>query len=164
MRRRQLLIATLAIPVIPAIAKTLTVAASDGLSESRLVYLTPLKSDGGESACQGEVWFAYAKDTIYVNTQADAWRVEAIRKGLADTRMWVGDVGMWRQADGAYKKLPKIRASGSIVEDSGEWDAVFPAFGEKYSDEWPTWGPRFKNGLENGSRTLLKYTSLRSET
>lgn len=164
MRRRQLLIATLAIPAIPTFAKSISVKAANGLTESRLVYLTPLKTDGDESACQGEVWFAYSKDAIYVNTQAEAWRAEAIRKGLTDTRMWVGDVGMWKQVDGAYKELPKIRASGSIVKDSEEWDAVFPAFGEKYSDEWPTWGPRFKNGLENGSRVLLKYTEIHSET
>lgn len=164
MRRRQLLIGALVLPAIPVFGKSLAKLAASGLQESRLVYLTPLKSDGNESTCQGEVWFIWHKDAIYVNTQAEAWRVEAVRKGLVSTRMWIGEVGMWKNADEAYKKLPKIHATGSIVEDAEEWDAVFPAFGEKYSDEWPTWGPRFKSGLENGSRVLLKYTEVHSES
>ncbi|MCY4656756.1 MAG: hypothetical protein OXC80_08065 [Gammaproteobacteria bacterium] len=164
MQRRQLLIGTLLIPALPAFAKTLSDSIQTDLGSSRLIYLTPLKSDGTESTCQGEVWYVYHNNAIYVNTQMEAWRANAIKKGLTGARIWVGDVGMWKRAEGAYKDLPRLHGTGSVVSDSAEWESVYPAFGEKYSDEWPTWGPRFKNGLEDGSRILLKYSDLSAES
>ena len=34
------------------------------------------------------------------------------------------------------------------------------AFGAKYADEWGSWGPRFRDGLADGSRVLLRYRPL----
>ena len=165
MRRRELLFGSLLLPALPVLADTASKAAASGsatpgLVDSRLIYLTPLLRDGSESKCQAEVWYVLHDSSIYVNTQFGAWRAHAVRKGLTKARIWVGDVGPWLSSEGKYKDLPQIHATGSIVANSTEWDAVFPVFGEKYSDEWPAWGPRFKSGLEDGSRTLIKYSNI----
>ena len=81
---------------------------------SALIYLTPIKSDGQESRCQSEIWFARAQNSLYVVTAADAWRARAVGKGLNRTRIWVGDVGTWG-SDQRYKKLPQVMASSSLV-------------------------------------------------
>ena len=156
--RRNVVLGASLIPVIPLLAQEHEPDVYDKLRVSRLIYLTPIKSDGFESKCQGEVWFVYDGTDIFVNTQADAWRAEAIRKGLTAARIWVGDFGFWTRSNGAYKDAPSLELTGKIESDADEWEEVFPVFGAKYSDEWPTWGPRFKNGLEDGSRVLLRYS------
>ena len=71
--------------------------------------------------------------------------------------LWVGDVGQWQRSDGEYKNLPSLVASGGHVEDAAEQARVLQIFGSKYADEWGTWGPRFSNGLADGSRVMLRY-------
>ena len=160
MRRRDFLYGTLVVPILPAFATEPAAGISAVLRESELVYLSPIKSNGDESSCQGEVWYVYLDTAIYVVTQSSAWRVEAIEKNLAKTRMWVGNVGMWKNSEGKYKTLPRISAFGSVVENGQVWDEISPIFAKKYHREWSTWGPRFRQGLESGSRTLLKYTNI----
>ena len=87
----------------------------------------------------------------------NAWRARAIGRGLAKSQVWVGDVGQWQRSDGKYKNLPSLVANGSQVDDALEHVRVLEIFGGKYADEWGTWGPRFRNGLADGSRVLLKY-------
>ena len=127
------------------------------MAESPLIYLSPLKSDGGESRCQAEIWFALHAGAMYVVTPDDAWRTEAIRRGLERARIWIGDVGNWRRANERYRNLPVIETSASIETDVAVREQVLAVMGEKYADEWETWGPRFRNGLADGSRTMLKY-------
>ncbi len=126
--------------------------------ESPLIYISPLKSNGDLSACQAEVWFVENGGDFYVVTAADAWRAQAITQGLHTTQIWVGDVGQWQSADGRYKSLPSIRAQGAQLNEKSEHARLLPVFGNKYVDEWGTWGPRFKRGLADGSRVLLRYT------
>ena len=172
MNRRVLLKGATAVALLPIVVRNSPIFAgelptelSELLHSSRLVYLTPIKSDGNESRCQGEVWYVYHNGKIYVNTQAEAWRVDAVRKGLLDTRMWVGEFGLWQRSEGAYKKAPRIMSkSARVVTDPAEHAELFPVFGAKYSDEWPQWGPRFKNGLADGSRTLLEYSAISHES
>ena len=127
------------------------------LRESALVYLSPLQDDGRLSHCQAEVWFAYVDDAIYVVTASDAWRALAIDRGLQHTQVWVGDVGQWASSDGAYLELPKLRADAAFERDANAQGRVLESMGEKYSAEWPVWGPRFRNGLADGSRVMLRY-------
>ena len=128
--------------------------------ESPLIYLTPLKSDGAESRCQAEIWFALHDGSMYVVTPDDAWRTEAIRLGLDQARIWIGDVGNWKRANERYRSLPVVETSANIETDEAVHEQVLTAMGEKYADEWGTWGPRFRNGLADGSRTMLKYTPM----
>ncbi len=125
-------------------------------SHSDLIYLTPLQTNGRESRCQAEVWFVRERDDLYVITAADAWRARAARKGLSQTRIWVGDVGEWDDS-ARYKALPEVMASASLVSDEQAHARVLGIFGEKYPVQWLVWGPRFRKGLADGSRVLLRY-------
>ncbi len=123
---------------------------------SRLIYITPLKSDASESTCQAEVWFLRDADALFVVTQADAWRAEAIGKGRDVAKIWVGDVGVWSR-NPEYRELPWVLARGSIVSDPAVRTGMLDKFGGKYTDEWPVWGPRWKTGLAEGSRVMIRY-------
>ena len=151
--RRTLLKTSAAAALLPLVAR-----AAEAQAESRLIYVTPIQSSGAESSCQSEVWFASYGGAMFVVTDAEAWRAEAVRKGLTSARIWVGDVGPVGQSDGKYKALPKVEAVASLETDAAAQAQVLGAMGVKYSDEWGTWGPRFKNGLADGSRVMLKYT------
>jgi hypothetical protein len=132
-------------------------ALQTAMGESELIYLTPIRTDGNESSCQAEVWFVHHGADLYVVTANDAWRAEAIGKGLTRTRIWVGDVGAWGDSDGAYRSLPQVEALASEVRDADTQNSVLDAMGGKYSVEWFVWGPRFRNGLADGSRVMLRY-------
>lgn len=138
---------------LPVRAQTLPAAADT----SELIYLTPLKSDGGESQCQSEVWFARDGLSLYVVTAHDAWRAQAVRQGLTRARIWVGNVGVWSSSDGRYRDLPMVEGAASLETDTLRHAAVLALMGQKYTREWPTWGPRFRDGLADGSRVMLRY-------
>ena len=127
------------------------------MEESDLIYLTPLKSDGSESRCQAEVWFARHDADLFVVTSSDAWRARAVERGLTRTRVWVGDVGVWSDSGGGYRALPQIEADASVVADADVQNAVLDVMGDKYRMSWLVWGPRFRNGLSDGSRVMLRY-------
>lgn len=155
--RRILLKTTAAATLLPMLGRAQT-SWRQAAEESPLIYLTPLQSNGAESACQAEIWFAAVEGDFYVVTPADAWRSQAIGKGLTRTRIWVGDVGMWKDSDRAYKSLPMLEAEAGQETDAAVQEKVLEAMGGKYSgDGWGRWGPRFRNGLADGSRVMLRY-------
>ena len=154
--RRSILGAAAVVAVLPRFARAGGTLA-DAMANSRLIYLTPLKTSGAESRCQAEIWFALHEGAMYVVTRTDVWRAEAVRRGLNRARVWVGDVGNWRRANGRYKELPVVEAAVSIEADADRREQILATMGVKYADEWSTWGPRFKNSLADGSRVMLKY-------
>jgi hypothetical protein len=127
------------------------------LVESDVVYVTPLKSDGQESRCHGEVWFVADAEGLFVVTAADAWRANAVRKGLTSARLWVGEFGEWDKAGDKFRAAPGFDAVASLVTAKERQETALDAFGKKYAMEWIVWGPRFRNGLADGSRVLLHY-------
>ena len=127
------------------------------LDKSALIYLTPIKSDGQESACHGEVWFIHYEKEIFVVTQYDAWRAEAVRQGLDTAAIWIGEFGVWKSAKNKYRSAPYLRIKGQLENDANVHAQVLEKFGQKYADEWGSWGPRFHKGLSNGSRVMLRY-------
>jgi hypothetical protein len=134
-------------------------AAQAAIDKSKLIYITPLKSGGKESACHAEVWF-YADNTdLLVVTKPELWRSQAIKRGLDRARIWVGDHGVWKSSDGAFRKSPSFLARAEhISSDAEAVGRTLKAMGAKYADEgWSTYGPRFKEGLADGSRVLLRY-------
>lgn len=135
----------------------LPAAAAEALATSELVYLSPLRSDGSLSRCQAEIWFAVSEGDVFVVTADDAWRARAVALGLTDTQLWVGDVGQWAGSGGAYLQLPELRADAELVADAATHAQVLQVMGGKYQREWSTWGPRFRNGLADGSRVMLRY-------
>ena len=127
------------------------------LDKSQLIYLTPFRSNGKPSACQGEVWFVHHEQEIYVVTQAGAWRAQAVGKGLKRAGIWIGEFGVWTGAKGAYRSAPYLEIEGALEKDAAVHQALLPKFGEKYAAEWGRWGPRFRDGLADGSRVMLRY-------
>lgn len=161
--RRQLLgyaAASVAVGLLPRIASAVTVpsrAAASALVDSDLIYLTPIKSNGEESKCHSEIWFTYDGNDVFVVTAHDAWRARAIRQGLTRARIWVGEFGTWTRAQGRYRSAPTFDAIGKIESDQSEQQRVLDLYGKKYTLEWIVWGPRFRNALADGTRTMLRY-------
>ena len=159
----------------PGLARTaepspLDAVARAALAESRLVYLSPLRSDGSESRCHAEVWFVADGDDVLVCTPDDRWRARAIARGLDRARLWVADFGPWSKAGDRYRTAPSFVARGERHLATGVApaasrslaDRALESFGRKYADEWGKWGPRFRSGLEDGSRVLLRYRPIAS--
>lgn len=124
--------------------------------DSDLIYVSPVRSDGALSRCQAEVWFVREGDDLYVVTAADAWRARAVGLGLTRTKVWLGDAGVWADNPG-YQQLPQRDMNASLITDTGVHGRILDVFGSKYRLEWIIWGPRFRNGLADGSRVLLRY-------
>ncbi len=157
---RRLLISALALPIAAGAAgraSAAPVTAAASLAGTDLIYLSPLRQDGRESRCQGEVWFVHEGRRIWVVTASAAWRTRAVARGLTRARIWVGDVGLWKKANGRYRALPNAYANASLVRAPSAFEPVLERFGSKYRAEWLLWGPRFRNGLADGSRVLLQY-------
>ena len=131
--------------------------AASFLDKSGLIYLTPIKSNGENSRCQAEVWFVHHGGDVYVVTKSDAWRTEALRRGLTRARIWIGEFGPWTSAKGQYLSAPTLVVTGAIEQDTNLQADVLNGFGAKYASEWGTWGPRFRDGLSDGSRAMLRY-------
>ena len=129
--------------------------ARSALTRSSLVYLTPIRKGGALSRCQAEVWYVMLGEDLYVCTATSSWRARAPRMGVTDTRLWVGDLGVWTRAN--YQALPSIDAVASVETDQADIEAALVSFSKKYAAEWGRWGPRFRKGLADGSRTMLKY-------
>ncbi len=130
------------------------------LQASDLVYITTIKSNGKESSCQAEIWYVWDGADIYVITASTSWRATSPSLGLDRSRIWVGDVGNWKQSNGQYKKLPTVEAVASVLPEESAHEKALELFGDKYSMEWVVWGPRFRDGLADGSRSLLRYRPL----
>lgn len=135
----------------------LSEAARAALAESPLVYISPLQKAGSESRCHGEVWFVTDGDDVLLCTGADGWRSRAVKSGLTRARLWVGDYGVWKKAGGSFREAPTFDSAAVLEEDAAAQERALEAFGKKYPDEWNKWGPRFKNGLADGSRVLIRY-------
>jgi hypothetical protein len=141
-------------PQIALAAESPSVAALD---KSNLIYLSPVVTGGKESVCHGEVWFIHHNHEIFVVTQSNAWRAEATRRGFKRAKIWIGEFGAWKSAKNHYLSAPYLEIEGQLESDSNVHAEVLSVFGEKYSDEWGSWGPRFSKGLADGSRVLLRY-------
>ncbi|MYD46094.1 MAG: hypothetical protein F4W92_07060 [Gammaproteobacteria bacterium] len=125
------------------------------LKTAKLIYLTPIKTDGEESKCQGEVWYVYLDSKIYVTTATDAWRAEAIRKDLPDARIWIGDYGVWTSAKEKYKEGPELMIEGAIFDDEDKLPEILKAFTDKYgTGRYPR---VFKEEIEEEKRVVLEY-------
>ena len=127
------------------------------LNKSGLIYLSPLVAGGKESQCQGEVWFVYHNEEIFVCTPATTWRAEAMRRGYRRAKIWIGEFGVWKKAENRFRSAPYIELRGQLETDAVVHTEVLGVFGSKYPAEWDKWGPRFRDGLADGSRVLLRY-------
>jgi hypothetical protein len=130
------------------------------LDASPLVYVSPLRTNGSESRCHGEVWFFYDKGDVVICTDTDRWKSEAIAKGMDRARLWVGDFGPVKRSDDRYRSAPTLLAKAEFDRDRATFDRLLAAFAKKYPDEWSRWKPRFEGGYADGSRVLIRYKAL----
>jgi hypothetical protein len=135
------------------------------LEKSGFVYVSPLRSNGAESTCHGEVWFAYLDGAVVLNTTATTWKARAVKKGLDRARIWVGDHGRWKTVmgrDEAFRAAPSFDARAEMVNDAALLDRLLAAYETKYPAEIASWRDKMRAGFHDGSRVLIRYTPARA--
>jgi len=72
--------------------------------------------------------------------------------------VWVGTPPTtWRVKRIKHHRPTAIFAVGSIVTDTKVADLLFETYAKKYPDRWPGYAQKFKDGIKDGSRVLVKY-------
>ena len=99
-------------------------------------------------------------EDLLVVTASDRWKAIAVSRGLDRARIWVGDFGRWKRSGGRYKSAPSFLAKARFEADASVAGRALVAFGAKYPDEWDKWEPRFRTGLADGSRVLIRYRGI----
>jgi hypothetical protein len=126
-------------------ATELPAAVRDQLASATYVYIATQRKDGsfGKPA---EIWFMWHDGAVWVGTPPTTWRVKRIKHKRPNAKIAVG------KADG-----PSFEAVGSIVKDAKVADLLRETYAKKYPDRWPGFAEKFKEGLKDGSRVLVKY-------
>ena len=169
MQRRRFLSASLALLLWPLAGRskeptavgTLPEPLAEVLEASPFVYVSPLRADGSESTCHGEVWYAWLDGAVVLNTASDTWKSRALARGLDRARIWVGDHGRWKRALGgrseAFRSAPSFEARAERSRDAALLDRLLARFEQKYPDEIATWHDDMRRGFLDGSRFLIRY-------
>lgn len=136
----------------------------DLLERSPFVYISPLQTDGSESRCHGELWYAWLDGSVVVTVARDGWKARALARGLDRARVWVGDHGRWKTWYGgrneSFRAAPHFEARVTRAEQPGLLDRVLDVYERKYPDEIADWRGRMRAGNADGSRILLRYTPI----
>ncbi len=159
-RRELLRTGALALGAAALAPRTLFAAEAAWLVAARtspLVYISPLKKDGAESRCHGEVWFFVDGGDVVIATAAKGWKARALALGRDQARIWVGDFGTYAGARDKVAAAPSFLARASLDKDPAAFARLLAAFGSKYPDEWGKWKPRFESGYADGSRVVIRY-------
>jgi hypothetical protein len=145
---------------VPAAARPL-------LESSPYVYVSPLRADGSESTCHGEVWFAWLDGAVLINTRRGTWKARALRdRGLDRARLWVGDHGRWktglagRGRNEAFREAPSFEARARFETDRAVLDRLLARFEEKYAGDFDRWREEMRSGFHGGERVLIRYEPL----
>jgi len=115
------------------------------LDSAKYVYIQSARKDGKLSK-PAEIWFFHHKDAVWVCSPITTHRVKRIKAGQTKAKIAIG------KPDG-----PSFNAKGSIVKDPEVNKVMFESFAKKYGDGWSSYEKQFKDGLADGSRTLIKY-------
>ncbi len=136
-------------------------ALTTALEQSPFVYVSPLRSDGSESTCHGEVWFAWLDGEVVLNTGAGYWKARAVERGLDRARIWVGDHGRWKRFLGApnesFRQAPQFDARATASRDPALVDRLLAVYERKYPAEIARWRDEMRQGVADGSRVLIRY-------
>jgi len=129
------------------------------LDKSLFVYVSPLKRDGAESRCHGEVWFGWLDGGVVLITAKTSWKARSLESGLALARVWVGDHGRVGGILGgeAFRKAPSFEARARLEKDAAVLDRLMALYRTKYPDEIEKWEPRMRSGFASGERVLIRY-------
>ena len=129
-----------------AVAAALSPDIEKALSDSKYAYISSTRKDGslGKPA---EIWFMYRNGAVYVASPPTTWRVRRIKAGRPQVKIAVGS-----------PTGPSFTATGAIVNEPDIHPALFETYAKKYPDGWPKFEDKFRSGLKDGSRVLIKYT------
>ena len=162
--RRTFLLASAAAALAPRLARAAAPSGLDSaLETSGLVYVSPLLSDGRESRCHGEVWFAWLDGAAVIITASDRWKARAVARGLDRARLWVGDRGTWKKLighDEGFRQAPSFDARAAISKDPALLDRTLATFERKYPKEIGRFRDPMRQGVADGSRVLIQYTRI----
>jgi hypothetical protein len=140
-----------------AVSPTLVAA----LVKSPYVYVSPLRANGEESSCHGEVWFAWLDGAVVLTSATTTWKARALERKLDQARIWVGDHGRWKALVGhneEFRKAPSFVARASVVKgDTALLDRLLAEFEKKYPAEIGRWRDPMRAGNADGSRVMLRY-------
>jgi hypothetical protein len=134
-----------ALPVVPAQSAPLSPELQKALDSSKYVYIQSTRGDGKLSK-SAEIWFMPYNGAVWVASPPTTHRVKRIKAGKTTAKIAVG------KPDG-----PSFNAQGSIVTDPEVNKAMFETYAKKYANEWKSYEQKFRDGLANGSRVLIKY-------
>ncbi len=157
--RRAFLSGSLGLLLAPAVLAR-AAELETALGESGFVYVSPLRSNGSESACHAEVWFAWLDSSVVLITGSERWKARALVRGLDRARIWVGDHGRWKRLVGRneeFRKAKSFEARAEAVKDDALLDRLLARFEEKYPDEIGSWRDKMRSGYLDGSRVLIRY-------
>jgi hypothetical protein len=131
---------------VAAAAAGLSAAIKADLASSKYIYVATTRKSGalGKPA---EIWFLYHNGAVYVASPPTTWRVRRIKAGRTQARIAVG------KPDG-----PSFMATGALVNEPEVYPVLFATYAKKYGGDWTKYEDRFRTGLKDGSRVLIKYT------
>jgi|SRR5690606_5785551 len=145
-------------------AKGVPEAALPLLESSPFVYISPLRKDGSESTCHGEVWFGWLDDSVVINTRRGTWKTVALRdRGLDRARIWVGDHGAWKTGlvgggrNEAFRSAPSFDARARFETDRAVLDRLLALYETKYEGGFGRWREDMRTGFYSGQRVLIRY-------
>jgi hypothetical protein len=147
--RRFVLVASAVLLLAPA-ASALGPEIEEGLRTSTYVYIASKRKDGSFGT-PAEIWFMYHQGAVWVASPTTTWRVRRIRTGRPKVRIFVG------KTDG-----PRFKATGSIVTDPPLYEEMYRTFARKYPEGWPKYEHRFREGLADGTRVLIRYEPVKN--
>ncbi|RIL03043.1 MAG: hypothetical protein DCC71_15740 [Proteobacteria bacterium] len=132
---------------------------------SPYAYISPLRKDGSESTCHGEVWFAFLDGSVVVNSRRGTWKVKALEKGLDRARLWIGDHGRWKPILGgsrneAFRQAPSFDATARFETDRTVLDRLLASYETKYAGDFDRWREDMRTGVFSGQRKLIRYTPI----
>jgi len=127
------------------------------MRDSKLVYVSPLKADGAESRCHGEVWYFVDGADVVLATAHDGWKARALARGRDRTRLWFGDLGRYRGDKTLLAGAPTVDARASLDKAPVVFERLLAAFALRYPDEWDKWEPRFRASQKSGERVVIRY-------
>ncbi|MDD9828111.1 MAG: hypothetical protein OXU92_07015 [Deltaproteobacteria bacterium] len=148
-------------PLWPLRGSALSADTERLLRESGFTYISPLRSNGSESACHGEVWFGWLRGSVVISANSDTWKVRAIARGLDRARIWVGDHGRWRAGrNERFRSAPSFDARAVLSKDESLLDELMQLYTGKYPGAFSRWEKRMRDGFVSGARGLVRYTPL----
>jgi hypothetical protein len=134
------------------------------LATSSFVYISPLRKDGQESRCHGELWYAWLDDSVVVTVASSGWKARALGLGLDRARIWVGNHGRWKTRIGpnnhAFESAPSFEARAEKVGDPKMIDRLLATYARKYPDEIVAWRDKMRSGNADGSRIMIRYSPI----